>query len=137
PQLRSIRGVNQLGNDPHLVPLLSHGAFEERAYTELLADRFGFLFPVFETKGRAAANYLKISDLTQSCDQFFRQSVGKIFIARIAAFVKQWQDRDRFFWNDPGGLAVLRCCISSSITAEKKETERQRCGGQYYYNPSS
>src|SRR6266496_5198702 len=62
PQLRSIRGVNQFGNNSHLVPLLSHSAFQKRAYTQLFADRFGFLISVFETKGRAATDDLEVSD---------------------------------------------------------------------------
>src|SRR5438093_1456022 len=64
------------------------------AHTQLFADSLGFLFLVFETKGRTAADHLEVSDLPQGCDQFLRQSVRKIFVARIAAFVKQWQHCD-------------------------------------------
>src|SRR6266446_6757176 len=50
PQLDSVRSVNQFGNDPYLVPLLAHRAFQKRAYAQLLAYRFRFLMPVFETE---------------------------------------------------------------------------------------
>ena len=96
PQFNSVRGVDEFGNDSHLVALLAHRAFQKRAHTQFLADRLGFLFPVFETKRRTATDDLEVFDLAQSCDQFFRQSIGKIFVLRITAFVKQWQYRDRF-----------------------------------------
>src|SRR5205814_6587873 len=114
PQLRSIRGVNQLRNNPYFVPLLSNGAFQKRAHTQLFADSLGFLFPVFETKGRTAADHLEVSDLPQGCDQFLRQSVRKIFVARIAAFVKQWQHRDRLPGTRRRDLVALRRSMASS-----------------------
>src|SRR4029453_10518315 len=135
PELCSIRGVNQLRNNSHLVPLFSHSAFQKRAHPQFFPNRFGFLLPVFETKGRTATDDLEVSDLTQGGDQFFRQPVGKIFVARITAFIKKRQHRNRFLCTRCRRLAVSRRCISSRITSEKKQTDRQKSANENDVDP--
>src|SRR6185312_1869994 len=99
-------------------------------------DRFGFLFSIFETKRRAATNDLEVFDLAQSCDQFFRQSIGKIFVSRITAFVKQWQYRDRFLRNLCDRFSVRRAgAFSSRVTAEEEQRYRDHCAEDSYVDP--
>src|SRR5205807_5807214 len=99
--------VHQFSDNAHAIPLLAHRAFQKRSHSKLLTDRFGFLFSVFEPEGRAATNNFEPADLSQSCDQFFRESIRKIFVLRITTFVKQRQHRDGFSRDSWSRLALL------------------------------
>jgi hypothetical protein len=85
-QFASICGINQFGHDSHTVPLFAYCAFQQRAHAQFFADLFAILLVVvLETKRRAAADDLELSDLSQGGDQLLRQSIRKILVARITA----------------------------------------------------
>src|SRR2546423_2179505 len=94
PELDSVASVHEFGHDPHPVALLANRAIQKRAHTQLLTNFPGFLFSVFESERRAATNNFEPSDLSQGCDQFFRQAIRKIFFARIAAQIFKRQNGD-------------------------------------------
>lgn len=80
-----------------MVCLFAHGPFQQRAHAQLLADGLAFLILILETERRAAADYLQFADLGEGSDQFLRQSIREILVARITAFVQKREHRDRFF----------------------------------------
>src|SRR6266550_8556382 len=72
PELNSVRSVHECSYDTHSIALLAHRAIQKGAHTQLLANRFRCLFPVFEAERRTATDDLEPANLSQSCDQFFR-----------------------------------------------------------------
>src|SRR5207248_9797049 len=72
PELDSVRSVHECRYDTHSIALLAHRAIQKGAHTQLLANCFRCLFPVFEAKRRTATDDLEPANLSQSCDQFFR-----------------------------------------------------------------
>ena len=80
-----------------MVCLLTHRPFQERAHAQLLANGLALLILALETERRAAADDLEVVDLGKGSDQFFRESIRKILVPGIAAFVQERQHRDGFF----------------------------------------
>src|SRR5438445_490084 len=126
PELNPVGGVHEFGHDAHPFALFPDRAIQKRAHAQLLTNRPGFLFSVFEPERRAATNHFEPTDLSQSCDQFFRQAIRKIFILRVAAFVDQWKDSDRLVRTRCSHLALSRRGMSSSVAADKEQTDRER-----------
>ena len=87
----------QFGDDPHMVCLLTHRSFQERAHAKFLADGPALFILALETERRAAADNLEVVDLGKGSEQFLREAIRKILVPGIAAFVQERQHRDGFF----------------------------------------
>jgi uncharacterized protein YggU (UPF0235/DUF167 family) len=66
-------------------------------------------------------------------NQFFRQPIREILIARITAFIKQGQDRDRLIRNMVKRLRF----VSSRVTAEEKQCDRKKTADDDNVNPDA
>ena len=103
PQLAAVGCLDQRRDDAHLIALLAYCSFEQRRHAELRPDG-GSIVLLFaaELERRIAPDHLDVVHLRDRRDQFFRQTVGKIILLRIAAFVDQRQHRDGFVECDAG-----------------------------------
>src|SRR5207249_55284 len=85
----------------------------------------------FETLRGSARNYLKISDLRESREDFLLNTIGKVGVVRIVAQVFEWKNRNRFCCN----LCRPALSIALRIAPEEKQTYRDRARNNYDINP--
>src|SRR4029077_11294878 len=137
PGLNPVGGVPQFAYDPHPIALLAHRAIQKGAHTQLFTNRSRFFFSVFEPERRATTNNFESAYLSQRRNQFFRQSIRKIFVLWITAFVNQRQHCDRFLRARRRHLADSRRPVPNSIPANKEQTDRERCTDEDNINPSA
>jgi hypothetical protein len=94
PQMRAGFGRDELGVDRDLLAGPPHAPFEHIANAKLLADFLGVEVLALVGEGRAAGDNEAVGQMREVGRQIIGDSVGEIFLLRIAAEIGEWQNHD-------------------------------------------
>src|SRR6266478_2302145 len=127
------RSFDQLHVDSDLISRTLYTAFQNVRHAELLSDFEQVIRRAFETLRGSARNYLQISDLRQSREYFFLNTIGKVGVVRIVAQIFEWENGDRFCYN----LCRPSLFIWRGIAPHQKQTDGDRPSDDDDINPGA
>src|SRR6516164_4386652 len=93
--MRAIECVDQLRSNPNATGRLAHWAFEDVAHAKLVPDPRYVDGLAFVRKARIASDDEQPADARERGDDLLDHAVGEIFLFRVAAHIREGQDRDR------------------------------------------
>ena len=89
--------IDQLRGHAHAIAFTAEAAFENVLHPEFLRDFFHVRFRPFESKGRSACDHLQAFDFREHVQDFFADSIAKIFLILRRAQIDEREDGDAFF----------------------------------------
>src|SRR5262249_52898404 len=94
PEMRPVRGVDQLRSDPHATACLANRTFQDVADTEFAAHPLHVDRLAFVSEGRIAGDDEEPADARERSDDLLDHAVGEVFLFGVAAHVREWQNRN-------------------------------------------
>ena len=89
------RGVDELGGDAHAVAALADAALQDVAHAKLASDAFDVDGLALVIERRIPRDDEEPAKLRQTRDDVLGNTVGEVFLLRVAAHIDERQDGDR------------------------------------------
>ena len=97
PNVRAVCGVDELARNADARGGFAHTAFEDEIGAQLSADALHFHGLTFVGERRVTCDDRQRRNLREIGDDVFGDAVAEIFLLRIAAHVREWEDGDGRF----------------------------------------
>ena len=95
PELRSVRGVDELRRDADSIACPPHAPFEDCEHVERFRDSSDVLILASEREGGGTGDDAQPGDASQRVEDFLREAVAEVFVFLVRAEVGERQDSDR------------------------------------------
>src|SRR5260370_40147895 len=106
----SVSNVNQLGCNTQAVSNFPHTSLKHRSHIQLFRDEPHVGMLPLEEKAGSSSRHLKLIDLRQRIDDFFRNTVGEELVLRIGTHIDKRQNGDRRLRSTADGTIFRDLC---------------------------
>ncbi len=91
PDVRVRSGINEGGDDAHVIALHAHAAFQHRAHTQFTRDLRDVLVRVLVAHHRGAADHAQSANLTELRDDILGDALRDVVVLRVRRHVGEGQ----------------------------------------------